>query len=132
METGECRQTLKGHPGDVMSVGITPDGRTAISGSCDQTVRYGVRCVVWLRWGGYHVMWRRRAVGMWFVILSCVRYWCITTTDLWNVCVICRSVVVCRVVVVCSCLVICRVGECYIECHCTCVVVWYFGLDCRD
>ena len=49
IETGECRQTLEGHSDWVKSVGITPDGRTAISGSDDKTVRYGVRCVVWLR-----------------------------------------------------------------------------------
>ena len=39
LETGECRQTLEGHSGQVSSVGITPDGRTAISGSWDKTVR---------------------------------------------------------------------------------------------
>ena len=64
IETGECGQTLEAHSGIVWSVGITPDGRTAISGSDDKTVRYGVRCVVsvWLR-GGYDVMWRPRACG---------------------------------------------------------------------
>ena len=46
IETGACRQTLEGHSRAVNSVGITPDGRTAISGSDDMTVRYGVRCVV--------------------------------------------------------------------------------------
>ena len=45
LETGECRQTLEGHSSAVNSVGITPDGRTAISGSTDKTVRCGVRCV---------------------------------------------------------------------------------------
>ena len=41
LETGECRQTLEGHSKAVTSIGITPDGRTAISGSDDNTVRCG-------------------------------------------------------------------------------------------
>ena len=87
IDTGECRQTLEAHSAGVISVGITPDGRTAISGSVDKTVRCGVRCVVWL-WGVFiRVMWRLRAVWLWFVYLSCVRYWCTSTIDLWNVCV---------------------------------------------
>ena len=65
-----------------------------------------------------HVMWRLRAVDVWFVFLSCVRYWCTNTTDLRNVCVVFMSVFVCGVNVVCSCWVICRDEECY-------VVPWY-------
>ena len=67
-------KALEGHSGDVMSVGITPDGRTAISGSRDKTVRYGVRCMVWVAGDSYDFMWRLRVVGVRFVFLSCVRY----------------------------------------------------------
>ena len=72
IETGECRQTLEGHTEWVNYVGITTDGRTAISGSDDKTVRYGVRWFGLVAGGGYQVMWCRRAVGVLFVFLSCV------------------------------------------------------------
>jgi WD40 repeat protein len=36
--TGECRATLKGHKGQVLSVAITPDGRV-LSAGLDETVR---------------------------------------------------------------------------------------------
>ena len=36
---GQCMNTLKGHTGSVMSVAITPDGKTIVSGSNDRTVR---------------------------------------------------------------------------------------------
>ena len=100
LETGECRQTLEGHSEAVNSVGITSDGHTAISGSNDKTVRYGVRCVVWLRLG-YNVMWRLRAVGVCFVFVAFVLYWCTRFTD-FGMCVICRRVFVwCGVVGCC-------------------------------
>ena len=43
LATGECKQVLKGHTDQVWSVGMTPDGKTAISGSMDKTVRYRYR-----------------------------------------------------------------------------------------
>ena len=46
LKTGECKQVLKGHTSWVRSVGITPDGNTAISGSQDETVRYVLRAVL--------------------------------------------------------------------------------------
>ena len=42
LKTGECKQVLEGHDHNVESVGITPDGNTAISGSYDNTVRYAL------------------------------------------------------------------------------------------
>ena len=42
LKTGECKQVLEGHTHWVHSVGITPDGNTAISGSDDKTVRYAL------------------------------------------------------------------------------------------
>ena len=42
LKTGECKHVLEGHTGDVKSVGITPDGNTAISGSDDKTARYAL------------------------------------------------------------------------------------------
>ena len=47
LKTGECKQVLKGHTSTVNSVGITPEGNTAISGSDDYTVRYVLRAVLW-------------------------------------------------------------------------------------
>ena len=46
LKTGECKQVLEGHTDWVRSVGITPDGNTAISGSDDKTVRYVLRAVL--------------------------------------------------------------------------------------
>ena len=43
LTTGECKQVLEGHTDIVYSVGITPDGKTAISGSYDNTARYRYR-----------------------------------------------------------------------------------------
>ena len=37
--TGECRQTLAGHTDAVLSVAVSSDGTTAVSGSADKTVR---------------------------------------------------------------------------------------------
>ena len=39
LATGECKSSLKGHTDKVMSVAISPDGKTIVSGSCDETVR---------------------------------------------------------------------------------------------
>ena len=39
LESGECRSTLQGHDNGVMSVTISPDGKTIVSGACDKTVR---------------------------------------------------------------------------------------------
>ncbi len=39
LTSGECRYSLKGHTGIVYSVSVTADGRTAVSGSFDDTVR---------------------------------------------------------------------------------------------
>ena len=39
MMSGECKNTLKGHTGNVFSVAIRADGQTAVSGSDDKTVR---------------------------------------------------------------------------------------------
>ena len=37
--SGECKNTLKGHTENVLSVAISADGQTAVSGSEDKTVR---------------------------------------------------------------------------------------------
>ena len=37
--TGECEQTLQGHPDFVYSASFSPDGLKVVSGSFDQTVR---------------------------------------------------------------------------------------------
>jgi WD40 repeat protein len=37
--TGKELRTLTGHLGDVWSVAFTPDGRTALSGSWDKTLK---------------------------------------------------------------------------------------------
>ena len=42
LESGECTKTLKGHTDWVNNVAISPDGRTVVSGSNDNTVRWGV------------------------------------------------------------------------------------------
>ena len=39
LESGECTKTLEGHTSSVRSVAISPDGRTVVSGSGDNTVR---------------------------------------------------------------------------------------------
>ena len=36
LESGQTIRTLEGHPGWVMAVAVTPDGRRAVSGSGDQ------------------------------------------------------------------------------------------------
>ena len=46
LKTGECKQVLEGHDMTVTSVGITPEGNTAISGSADKTVRYVLRAAL--------------------------------------------------------------------------------------
>ena len=77
IETGECRQTLEGHSDYVRSVGITPDGRTAISGGYDEAVRYGVRCMGWFGGGlSCHVASAcgRRAVCV-FVLCAILVYY---------------------------------------------------------
>ena len=42
LESGECTKTLEGHTDFVRSVAISPDGKTAVSGSDDNTVRWDV------------------------------------------------------------------------------------------
>ena len=69
-----------------------------------------------------HVMWRLRAVGVWFVYLSCVRYWCTSTIDLGNLCVVC-SCVLCVVWLLCAPVGL-YAGKNVIECHGTCTVEW--------
>ena len=39
LTTGECKSTLEGHTNWVRSVAISPDGKTIVSGSDDQTLR---------------------------------------------------------------------------------------------
>ncbi len=39
MATGKKMSKLKGHTGEVMSVTISPDGKTIVSGSIDRTIR---------------------------------------------------------------------------------------------
>ena len=39
LASGECKSTLEGHTRDVNTVAISPDGKTIVSGSDDQTVR---------------------------------------------------------------------------------------------
>ena len=39
LASGECKSTLEGHSGTVLSVAISPDGKTIVSGSSDDTVR---------------------------------------------------------------------------------------------
>ena len=39
LSTGRCTAVLKGHTKQVISVALSGDGRTALSGSCDKTVR---------------------------------------------------------------------------------------------
>ena len=39
LSTGECKSTLKGHTDRVTSVAISPDGKSIVSGSWDNTVR---------------------------------------------------------------------------------------------
>ena len=37
--SGKCTATLQGHTGKVTSVAISPDGKTVVSGSMDNTAR---------------------------------------------------------------------------------------------
>ncbi len=37
--SGELKSTLEGHSSDVVSVAISPDGMTIVSGSADMSVR---------------------------------------------------------------------------------------------
>ncbi|MEA3323545.1 MAG: DUF4365 domain-containing protein [Euryarchaeota archaeon] len=39
LETGKCQATFEGHTEDVLSVTITPDGKTIVSGSGDKTLK---------------------------------------------------------------------------------------------
>ena len=39
LASGEVKSTLKGHTDTVRSVAISPDGKTIVSGSYDNTVR---------------------------------------------------------------------------------------------
>ena len=39
MQSGECKNTFKGHTGKVASVAVSSDGQTIVSGSEDKTVR---------------------------------------------------------------------------------------------
>ena len=39
MQSGECKNTLKGHTRKVCSVAVSADGLTIVSGSEDMTVR---------------------------------------------------------------------------------------------
>ncbi|MFM6255198.1 MAG: WD40 repeat domain-containing protein, partial [Dolichospermum sp.] len=39
METGEEKFTLKGHSNSVNAIAVTPDGKTVISGSSDNTIK---------------------------------------------------------------------------------------------
>ena len=38
-QSGECKNTFKGHTKKVTSVAVSADGRTIVSGSEDKTVR---------------------------------------------------------------------------------------------
>ena len=39
LQSGECKNTFKGHTNAVSSVAISPDGKTIAFGSYDKTVR---------------------------------------------------------------------------------------------
>ena len=39
LASGECKSTLEGHTKVLTSVAISPDGKTIVSGSLDNTVR---------------------------------------------------------------------------------------------
>jgi WD40 repeat protein len=39
MATGKEMSMLEGHSQSVISVAISPDGKTSVSGSCDKTIR---------------------------------------------------------------------------------------------
>ena len=39
MATGKETSKLEGHTAQVLSVAINPDGKTIVSGSCDNTIR---------------------------------------------------------------------------------------------
>ena len=39
MQSGECKNTLKGHTKTVFCVAVSGDGQTVVSGSVDKTVR---------------------------------------------------------------------------------------------
>ena len=39
LATGECKSTLQGHTAQVLSVAVSSDGKTVVSGSCDNSVR---------------------------------------------------------------------------------------------
>ena len=39
MASGKEKNKLEGHSSDVMSVAISPDGQTIVSGSGDETIR---------------------------------------------------------------------------------------------
>ena len=38
-QTGECKITLQGHTGEVLSVAASADGRTIVSGSWDNSIK---------------------------------------------------------------------------------------------
>jgi WD40 repeat protein len=39
IDTGQQTQTFTGHTGDVMSISLSPDNRSFVSGSCDATAK---------------------------------------------------------------------------------------------
>lgn len=44
IETGQQCTSFIGHTGDVMSLSLSPDMRTFVSGACDASAKVGYRC----------------------------------------------------------------------------------------
>jgi len=45
IETGQQTTSFVGHTGDVMSLSLSPDGRSFVSGACDASAKVHVTCL---------------------------------------------------------------------------------------
>lgn len=45
IETGQQTTSFNGHTGDVMSLSVSPDMRTFVSGACDASAKVCTNCV---------------------------------------------------------------------------------------